>query len=657
GKKPRKLIKDEHRETGGVKWSIYKSYLKASSYWIWGFLGSMIVAKQFLGITEKLWIKTWGEAYGSEDLAPLYTFHSFATQERGVGVDGYLTAHQLMDPHQSYNSNFRTDGLTYQSDLSASITGFLGISFDWPKAQEHPLFYVAVYAVIGFASAIASVVSVTAQYTGALRASRILFKKLLVTVVHATFRFHDTTPQGRLLNRFGKDIETIDTSLAGSLQAVNSSLASFFASILTVVYVTPFRPPGPVELILISTRIIFPGFLIPAVAIGFAYRELAIGYLSTGRDLRRMESNTRSPIFSDFGELLEGIVTVRAFSAERRFLDNLHKKIDLTTQMWYSFWMTNCWLLLNFDALGALGVLITTLFSIATLTDGAGFAGLCITSAMAFTTSVYWACRVWTGLELDLNSVERIVEYLNLPQEPPIHIEGRQVPAYWPSSADNESPISVENLTIKYAPDLPAVLRNVSFQLKAGERVGLLGRTGSRKSTLAMSILRFVDPIEGKIVIDGIDISNIGLYDLRSRLTFIPQDATLFSGTLKENLDPFDDHSEEDCLDILRRVHMINQNTQASRVTSRIHSPSSSRPPSRAESGHEVDKEATAATTDTFYTAASSSTAPSISGTSDVDSKPLITLDSQVSAGGTNFSQGQRQLIAMARALLRRSSI
>ncbi|TFK62438.1 multidrug resistance-associated ABC transporter [Pluteus cervinus] len=271
---------------------------------------------------------------------------------------------------------------------------------------------------------------------------------------------------------------------------------------------------------------------------------------------------------------------------------------------------------------------------------------------MAFTTSVYWACRVWTGLELDLNSVERIVEYLNLPQEPPIHIEGRQVPAYWPSSADNESPISVENLTIKYAPDLPAVLRNVSFQLKAGERVGLLGRTGSRKSTLAMSILRFVDPIEGKIVIDGIDISNIGLYDLRSRL-----DATLFSGTLKENLDPFDDHSEEDCLDILRRVHMINQNTQASRVTSRIHSPSSSRPPSRAESGHEVDKEATAATTDTFYTAASSSTAPSISGTSDVDSKPLITLDSQVSAGGTNFSQGQRQLIAMARALLRRSSI
>lgn len=150
--------------------------------------------------------------------------------------------------------------------------------------------------------------------------------------------------------------------------------------------------------------VVFPAFLIPAFFIGFVYRELAIGYLNTGRDLRRMESNTRSPIFSDFGELLEGIVTVRAFSAERRFLNNLHTRIDTTTKvrsqpfhvkasvtdfskMWYSFWMTNRWLLLNFDVLGAVAVLVTMLFSIATLTNGAGLAGLCITSAMAFTSS------------------------------------------------------------------------------------------------------------------------------------------------------------------------------------------------------------------------------------------------------------------------------
>jgi len=350
--------------------------------------------------------------------------------------------------------------------------------------------------------------------------------------------------------------------------------------------------------------------------------------------LRRMESNSRSPIFSGFGELLEGIVTVRAFSAEKRFLDSLHTKVDLTTQMWYSFWMTNRWLLLNFDTLGALSVLITTLFSISTLTNEAGLAGLCITSAMAFTTSVYWACRFWTALELDLNSVERVIEYLDLPQEPPAVIESHRVPAYWPSNTENDTLLVAENLVIKYAPDLPAVLHDVSFTLKAGERVGLLGRTGSGKSTLAMSIFRFVDPVSGRIIIDGIDISTIGIHDLRSRLTFIPQDATLFSGTLRDNLDPFDEHTDSECLDVLSRVQIITSSTQ---------SPASSRTASRPASVHTSERE---------DNVDSSSIA-----TTDVDTKISITLDSKVSAGGANFSQGQRQLIALARALLRRSSI
>ena len=203
--------------------------------------------------------------------------------------------------------------------------------------------------------------------------------------------------------------------------------------------------------------------------------------------------------------------------------------------MWYTFWMTNRWLLLYFDTLGATGVLVTTLFALSGYVK-AGTAGVCITSAMAFTTSVYWACRFWTALELDLkcvlhclllpyidillSSVERVVEYLDLPQEPPAVIESNRPPAYWPSSTgpNKDSMISVEDLVIKYAPELPAVLKNVSFSLKAGERVGLLGRTGSGKSTLAMSILRFVDPTSGRILIDGIDISTIGLYDLRSRI-------------------------------------------------------------------------------------------------------------------------------------------
>ncbi|KAG7085320.1 hypothetical protein E1B28_013860 [Marasmius oreades] len=627
-KKPRKLVKDEHRETGSVKWRIYKKYLEASSYYIWVILAVFVVMNQFLGVAEKLWMIQWGEAYGDDDTS--FRSHPFSAFRSTGGISD----HEYVADSYVYSQHHQTPLYTYASNRTGGSRPLFGVNL--PNAYEHPLFYVGIYAAIGLVNVTVNLCSVIAQYTGALRASRALFKQLLERVVRATFRFHDTTPQGRMLNRFGKDIETIDSSLAGSLQAVNSSLASFFASVITI-------------------TVFFPLFLLPATAIGFVYRELGIGYLNTGRDLRRMESNSRSPIFSHFGELLEGIVTVRAFSAERQFLDNLHKKIDHTTKIWYGFWMTNRWLLLNFDCIGCLGVFITALFSISR-TDP-GIAGLCISSALSFTGSVYWACRFWTNLELDLNSVERVVEYLEVPQEPPAIIESNRPPAYWPSSsANNDTLIRVENVSVRYAPELPEVLQDVSFTLKAGERVGLLGRTGSGKSTLAMSVLRFVDPSSGRILIDGIDISTIGTYDLRSRLTFIPQDATLFSGTLRDNLDPFHEHTDDECLDVLYRVQIIHPNNDGgsrrssrapSTVASGSASPATSRPPS-VQANREEDMIRTITSDSDSYSTT----------TTDVETRTsTITLSTEVTSGGTNFSQGQRQLLSLARALLRRSSV
>ncbi|CDO68600.1 hypothetical protein BN946_scf184996.g31 [Trametes cinnabarina] len=597
-KKPRKLIEEEHRETGSVKWRIYKTYLKASSYWTWVILTILIILTQVLGIGEKIWIKIWGDAYGDPSGGPTqfaYSYSGFIGQQH-VLDDSLSSFHHM--PHHA------------AAPIQHSKIHF-------PPAREHPYFYIGIYSAIALSTGLVNTVGVITQYTGALRASRILFERLLRTVVRATMRWHDVTPQGRMLNRFSKDVETVDTSLAGTLQSVNQSLALFAVSMITVI-------------------VVFPLFIFPAVILGYFYRRAAIAYLNTGRDIRRMESNTRSPIFANFSELLEGIVTVRAFGAEQRFLDDLYKKVDLTTKMWYSFWMTNRWLLLTFDVYGAAGVLATTLFALSGYVD-AGLAGVCITSAMSFTTSVYWACRFWTALELDLNSVERVVEYLDLPQEPPAIIESNRPPAYWPSSSspNKDHLLVVEDLVVKYAPELPPVLHGVSFSLKAKERVGLLGRTGSGKSTLAMSLLRFADPTSGRIIIDGIDITTIGLHDLRSRITFIPQDATLFSGTLRDNLDPFGEHTDEECLDVLHRVQMLSDSQLASQRTSRE--------ASRAASIHENERDATVA---------SVSTSPT-----ETESKTVITLDTQVSAGGTNFSQGQRQLIAMARALLRRSAI
>lgn len=312
-KKPRKLVKDEERQAGAVKWNIYKTYLQAScvlsnlqfrsytdalhrSYWTWAILAFFIICVQGLVIIEKVWIKTWGESYGevhTNGVSASTGFTSLAVQHVDGPSAGLVIPHSVHDFHG------------YGRDATTTML---------PSAKQHPLFYVGIFALIGIASMLTSVLTIITQYTGALRASRQLFGRLLRTVVCATMRWMDTTPSGRIMNRFAKDIETVDSSLASSLQAVNTSMASFIASILTIAY-------------------IFPVFLIPAAALGAVYYSLAIGYLNTGRDLRRMESNARSPIFSGFGEMLEGIVTVRAFSAERPFLDDLFQRLDAMTKV------------------------------------------------------------------------------------------------------------------------------------------------------------------------------------------------------------------------------------------------------------------------------------------------------------------------------------
>ncbi|KAG9009269.1 hypothetical protein FRB94_012338 [Tulasnella sp. JGI-2019a] len=605
-KKSRRLIKDEARAKGNVKWNIYKTYLKAAKYRTWVLTILIIAWWQCYGIIERLWIKTWGEHYNTATVAYLnhQADNSYIGQQDTYEYLSYLWPDIMSS---SENSN------AMASNLTAS-----GITERLPSATEHPLFYVAIYAAIGVAAALTAVINSFVMYTGAYRASKVLFTQLLKVIVRSPMRFFDTTPAGRILNRFSSDISTVDSSLSSSLRSTALYIANFIASVITVI-------------------VVVPPFAFPAAVISYLYYRFSYGYVITGRMLRRMESTTRSPIFAAFGDVLEGLVTVRAFSSEKRFVERTHSKVDLTIKMWYGFWMSNRWLLLRFDSLGALSTLMATIFALARLS--AGLAGLTITSAMSFTTAVYWTCRTITTLEMDLNSVERVVEYLDLPQEPPAIIESNRVPAYWPSSTSSEM-VVVDNLVIKYAPDLPAVLHGVSFTLKPQERVGLLGRTGSGKSTLAMALLRFVDPTEGRIIMDGLDILKIGLYDLRSRVTIIPQDAVLFSGTIRDNLDPFDDHTDEECLDVLSRVHLNTNESSSTLVSSRV----SAAPSIQEGSDNESPPSATTSHTEATQV-------------KDLKQGGVITLKTKVGAGGANFSQGQRQLIAMARALLRQSSI
>ncbi|KAI5999875.1 P-loop containing nucleoside triphosphate hydrolase protein [Pisolithus orientalis] len=452
-----------------------------------------------------------------------------------------------------------------------------------PDAGVHPLFFVKVYAIVGFFMALFNIASTTTLYFSGLRASRSLFHRLLEKVMHATLPWHDATPRGRILNRFSKDMDAIDISLSNNVSTISNALVNFLVAVITVI-------------------IFFPEFIVPALAIAFCYHFVAIRYLGINRQLRRMESTSRSPIFSGFGELLDGIVTIRAFQSESRFMKEFHGKVDIANKMYYNSWMTSRWLLFNYDVLGAFAVLATTLFALSGYV-GAGTAGLSITSAMTFTFSVYLVCRFWASLELELNAVERVAEYLNIPQDFPTVIESNRPPAYWPSTSTTPF-LSVEDISVRYAPGLPRVLSKVSFTLDAPARIGVVGRTGSGKSTLIISLLRFVDPELGRIVIDGIDIAKIGVRDLRSRITYIPE------------VLPLDEHEDVDCYDALRRVQLLGDDSQPR----------------------------------------SSASGPSQAG-ADTSPGPLLTLDTEVAPGGANFSLGQRQLVAMARALLKRTPI
>ncbi|WWD20615.1 hypothetical protein CI109_105091 [Kwoniella shandongensis] len=603
----KKLVQDEERTIGSVKWETYKLYIKAATYITWFWTLVILILSQFASVGERYWLKVWGEAYTTE----LTSHQTLFTMIKPV-----ISHHA----QRFYHSDLHHHVLHHSTNvLSANISsveniGAMGWKPHYPPAQSNPHFYLIVYSAITLGSAVLGILSGIVGSWGSYRAALTLHDRLLDSVLRATVRFFNVTPLGRIINRFSKDVETLDGSLNQSLEIV----IVYFANLVSAIVVVAF---------------IIPWFLVPAAVISYTYYQYSILYLRVGRSLRRLEATTRSPIFSGFAELLDGVTSVRAFSVEARFMEQLCSQIDKTLQAHYYYWMMNRWLLVRFDLLGAVSVGLTTLLALSGAVP-AGSAGMAIVSAQSFVSGCYWVSRFWGSLEMDFNSVERIQEYLHIPQEPPSVIPNNRPPAYWPSNNGASDFLSIRDLEIKYAPDLPTVFKG-SFEIKAGEKIGLIGRTGSGKSTLAMTLLRFTDPSSGSIWLDGIDITKIGVDDLRSRITYIPQDAVLFSGTVRENLDPFKEHTDEELLDALSRVNL---------------GPQDSRVPSRVASNARL--------TALSAEPADDSKAPSLAGSSTaVGGKVTITLTTEVSAGGSNFSQGQRQLVAMARALLRRSNL
>ncbi|TFY65276.1 hypothetical protein EVJ58_g2068 [Rhodofomes roseus] len=449
-----------------------------------------------------------------------------------------------------------------------------------------PSFYISIYAAITGAGVILQTIRWVVIYHGGIHASTVLYKRLLEGVLFANIRFHDTVSRGRLLNRFGKDFEGVDSNLPDNFGRSVAYTLSAATTFVTITYIGGFP------------------FLLAAVIFGSLYYSVGKVYGQTSRDMRRLDSVTRSPLYSIYGETIAGVTVLRAFGASTKFMRDMLRCVDTNTNPYYWMWGVNRWLSARFNLLSSAVVGVTAFVCILTPGISASLAGMALAFSSTILNDLLFLVRRFVGLEQSMVAVERIKEFSELPREPPEFVEPRP-PASWPE----KGAIECESLVIRYAPDLPDVLHNLNFTIAPGEKIGVLGRTGSGKSTLALSFFRFVEPVEGRILVDGLDIAAMGLTDLRSKLTIIPQDPTILSGTLRSTLDVFSEYEDAELYEALRRVHLI----PASDVPS--------------------EDPAT------------------------VNANVFRDLDSPVSEGGDNFSTGEKQLLCMARAILKRSKV
>uniref|UniRef100_A0ACD5ZSK9 Uncharacterized protein n=1 Tax=Avena sativa TaxID=4498 RepID=A0ACD5ZSK9_AVESA len=410
-----------------------------------------------------------------------------------------------------------------------------------------------------------------------LKASKAFFTGLMDSVFKAPMSFFDSTPVGRILTRASSDLSILDFDIPYSMAFVATGGIEVVTTVLVISTVTW-------------------QVLIVAVPVAIAMVYVQRHYVASARELVRINGTTKAPVMNYAAESILGVVTIRAFAATDMFIRNNLQLIDNDATMFFHTVAAQEWVLIRVEALQSLTILTSSLFLIL-IPPGVispGFAGLCLSYALTLTSAQVFLTRFYSYLENYIISVERIKQYMHLPSEPPAVIPDNRPPISWP----REGRIDLQDLKIKYRPNTPLVLKGITCTFPAGNRIGVVGRTGSGKSTLISSLFRLVDPVGGRILIDKLDICSVGLKDLRTKLSIIPQEPTLFRGTVRNNLDPLGKHSDDEIWEALEKCQLKR----------------------------------------------------SISSTAAL-------LDTVVSDDGDNWSVGQRQLFCLGRVLLRRNKI
>ncbi|KAL0491571.1 ATP-binding cassette, subfamily C [Acrasis kona] len=411
----------------------------------------------------------------------------------------------------------------------------------WSQDSIRPdpgvLFYIGVYMVIGLGAAFIQFIREVLFSLVGLWASFNLHQTALKKVIYSPTRFFDTTPVGRIINRFSKDIESIDSSLIGALKNFLSCFTQVLGTCVLLCVVNPF-------------------FLIPLAPILFVYFMIQQYYRHSSRELKRLASIANSPLFSHFGETLSGVSTIRAYNEQIRFQKENCTRIDMSNKALYCQLISVRWLGVRLEFVGRFIIFFAAIFAVVGRSSlNAGIAGLILTYALQITGVFNWAVRSVTETESNMNAVERVLYYCDeIHQEAAPVVPNKRPSEDWPLRGD----ITFENVGLRYRSDLDPVLVNFSAQIFASEKIGVVGRTGAGKSTLMTALFRLVELDTGSITIDGIDTAQIGLYDLRSKLSIIPQDPVLFSGTVRFNLDPEQVYNDEQIWQALERAHMKN---------------------------------------------------------------------------------------------------
>ncbi|KAI8332933.1 P-loop containing nucleoside triphosphate hydrolase protein [Chlamydoabsidia padenii] len=550
---PQVLVEEEFRAQGRIERQLYLQYLgMVGGKFFWVVLVGFILGAQAFNMLATWWIKQWSS-----------TYEKLSQTDSGVMV-----------------INNRLD-----SDYYSTLTDNNNNNRMPPQQVEY---YLGIYIVISLVCILFNTARYAMSYIGGMRASRKIYVALLDRILQAPLRFFDTTPVGRILNRFAGDLEHIDINLP----IENMEFARGWVALAGI---------------LVSIVIVAPWFIAPALLVGYGTVHYALKFVAASRDCKRIESVSKSPLFSQFTETVAGIASLRAFGATRSFLQVMLWNSDDLIRPCFVSALINQWISIRFAYLSALLILFSGFMVLyyLDLQADASLAGFIFSYALTFSEESFWAAYQYRRIEMSYSSVERVVEYMHIDQESTT-ATAHPSPE-WPS----KGVVEVQDLEARYAPDLDLVLKGVTFSIGSGEKIGIVGKTGCGKSTLTMALLRIVEASKGKISIDGIDINTLALNDLRSRLTIIPQDAILFSGTLRSNIDPFGEFDDTAIQDALHRVHLIQ-------------------PPSDTSSG---------------------------SGSGSGNRNIFEDLTSPITEGGHNLSIGQRQLVCLARALLKQSKL